>query len=46
MSAAARYLIVMTDSTSRMLEELHALSSRDLASVRELFARYGCELLM
>lgn len=41
----ARYLIVMSAQTSAMLDELHGAATRGPDQVREIFARYGCELL-
>jgi mannose-6-phosphate isomerase-like protein (cupin superfamily) len=41
----ARYLIVMSPNTARLIEELHALPDRDAASVRAVFHRHDCEIL-
>jgi mannose-6-phosphate isomerase-like protein (cupin superfamily) len=41
----ARYLIVMTPNTLRLIDELHALPDRDPAAVRAVFAKYDCEIL-
>ena len=43
--APARYLLVMSSQTSAMLDALHSGGSLSPAEVREIFARYGCELL-
>lgn len=41
----ARYLIVMSAQTSAMLDTLHGGGKLSPAEMREVFARYGCELL-
>lgn len=41
----ARYLIVTTANTQRLIDELHALTDRSRESVRALFERYDVELL-
>jgi Cupin domain len=41
----ARYLIVMSAQTSAMLDTLHGGGKLTLDEMREVFARYGCELL-
>jgi mannose-6-phosphate isomerase-like protein (cupin superfamily) len=41
----ARYLIVMSAPTSALLDTLHGGARLSLDEIRELFARYGCELL-
>jgi hypothetical protein len=43
--APARYVIVMSSQTSAMLDALHSGGSLSPAGMREIFARYGCELL-
>jgi hypothetical protein len=43
--APARYVIVMSSQTSAMLDALHSAGSLSPADMREMFARYGCELL-
>jgi mannose-6-phosphate isomerase-like protein (cupin superfamily) len=41
----ARYLIVMSAQTSAMLDMLHGGGKLTPDEMREVFARYGCELL-
>ena len=41
----ARYLIVMTSQISGMLDVLHSGGALDRDDLREIFARYGSELL-
>jgi mannose-6-phosphate isomerase-like protein (cupin superfamily) len=41
----ARYLIVMSAQTSAMLDALHGGGELSTDEMRELFTRYGCELL-
>jgi hypothetical protein len=41
----ARYVLVMSAQTSAMLDALHGGSRLDRDELREVFARYGCELL-
>src|SRR5882757_2281760 len=41
----ARYLIVMSDRTSALLDVLHSGERLDPGELRELYAEYGCELL-
>jgi mannose-6-phosphate isomerase-like protein (cupin superfamily) len=41
----ARYLLVMTPNTFRLVEAIHATKDRDPDSMRALFERYDCELL-
>jgi hypothetical protein len=43
--APVRYVIVMSSQTSAMLDALHSGGSLSPVEVREIFARYGCELL-
>jgi hypothetical protein len=43
--APARYVIVMSSQTSAMLDALHSGGGLSPVEVREIFARYGCELL-
>lgn len=43
--APARYVIVMSSQTSAMLDALHDGGGLSPVQVREIFARYGCELL-
>jgi hypothetical protein len=43
--ARARYVIVMSSQTSAMLDALHSGGRLSPREVREVFARYGCELL-
>lgn len=44
-SERARYLLVMTPNTLRLIEEIHATADRDPAAMRALFRKYDCELL-
>lgn len=41
----ARYLLVMTPNTRKLIDEIHTLSDRSFESLARLFERYGCELL-
>jgi mannose-6-phosphate isomerase-like protein (cupin superfamily) len=41
----ARYLLVMTPNTFRLIEEIHNLSGRDRESVRSLYRKYNCEIV-
>lgn len=41
----ARYVIVMAAQTSAMLDALHGAGRLNLDEIRDVFARYGCELL-
>jgi mannose-6-phosphate isomerase-like protein (cupin superfamily) len=41
----ARYLLVMTPNTFRLIQEIHASSDRDPASLRALYERYDCEIV-
>ncbi|HVX42479.1 MAG TPA: cupin domain-containing protein [Mycobacteriales bacterium] len=41
----ARYLIIMSDRTSALLDELHSGRHFELDEMRALYAAYGCELL-
>ena len=43
--APARYVIVMSSQTSAMLDALHSGGSPSPVELREIFARYGSELL-
>jgi Cupin domain len=43
--APARYVIVMSSQTSAMLDALHSGGRLSPVEVREIFAKYGCELL-
>lgn len=40
-----RYLIVMSDRTSALLDILHSGKHLDPQEIRDLYAAYGCELL-
>jgi mannose-6-phosphate isomerase-like protein (cupin superfamily) len=41
----ARYLLVMTPNTFRLIEEIHAASDRDPATLRALYWEYNCEIV-
>lgn len=41
----ARYLLVMSDRTSALLEVLHSGKRFDPEAMRELYEQYGCQLL-
>jgi mannose-6-phosphate isomerase-like protein (cupin superfamily) len=41
----ARYIVVMTPNTYRLVQAYHATSDRDPERMRALFERYDCELL-
>jgi mannose-6-phosphate isomerase-like protein (cupin superfamily) len=41
----ARYLLVMTPRTLRLVETLHELPDRDPETLRAHFRRYGCEIV-
>jgi mannose-6-phosphate isomerase-like protein (cupin superfamily) len=41
----ARYLLVMTPNTFRLVEEIHAVPGRDPATLRTLFRKYDCEIV-
>lgn len=41
----ARYVIVMSDRTSALLDELHSGRQFDREQLRDLYAEYSCELL-
>ncbi|MGH3034751.1 MAG: cupin domain-containing protein [Gaiellaceae bacterium] len=41
----ARYLLIMTPNTFRLIEEIHALPDRDPATLRALFQKYDCEIV-
>jgi mannose-6-phosphate isomerase-like protein (cupin superfamily) len=41
----ARYVIVMTANTFRLVQAIHATTDADLESLRALFEQYGAELL-
>jgi mannose-6-phosphate isomerase-like protein (cupin superfamily) len=41
----ARYLLIMTPNTFRLIEEIHTLSVRDPATLRALFQKYHCEIV-
>ena len=41
----ARYVIAMTQDIFALIEEIHATTARDAATMRELFERYESELL-
>jgi mannose-6-phosphate isomerase-like protein (cupin superfamily) len=41
----ARYLLVMTPNTFRLIEEIHASSDRDPATLRALYQKYDCEVV-
>jgi mannose-6-phosphate isomerase-like protein (cupin superfamily) len=41
----ARYMLVMTPNTFRLIEEIHASSDRDPATIRALYRRYDCEIV-
>jgi mannose-6-phosphate isomerase-like protein (cupin superfamily) len=41
---AARYLLVMTPATFRLIEAIHA-ADRDLETMRALYREHGCELV-
>jgi mannose-6-phosphate isomerase-like protein (cupin superfamily) len=41
----ARYLLVMTPNTFRLIEEIHASRDRDQATLRALYAKYDCEIV-
>jgi mannose-6-phosphate isomerase-like protein (cupin superfamily) len=40
----ARYLLVMMPNTFRLIEEIHASSDRDPATLRALYEKYDCEI--
>jgi len=40
-----RYLIIMSDRTSNLLDVLHSGRRLDTGELRDLYAAYGCELL-
>jgi mannose-6-phosphate isomerase-like protein (cupin superfamily) len=40
-----RFLLIMAPKTLRLVEEVHVLSDRSPARLREIFARYDSELL-
>lgn len=42
----ARYLLVMTANTFRLIEEIHASSDRDPATLRALYEKYECEIVV
>jgi mannose-6-phosphate isomerase-like protein (cupin superfamily) len=44
-SEPARYLLVMTQNTFRLVQAIHETTDRDPESMRALFERYDCELL-
>jgi mannose-6-phosphate isomerase-like protein (cupin superfamily) len=44
-SDRARYVIVMTPNLMRLIDEIHATTERDPATMRSLFERYDSELL-
>ncbi len=41
----ARYLLIMTSNTMRMIEDLHSLPRHTLEADRAVFRKYDCELL-
>jgi mannose-6-phosphate isomerase-like protein (cupin superfamily) len=41
----ARYLLVMTPNTFRLIEEIHASSDRGPATMRALYQQYDCEIV-
>ena len=41
----ARYLLVMTANTYRLIQAIHAAKDRSTPALRELFTRYDSELL-
>ncbi|MDP4501504.1 cupin domain-containing protein [Nonomuraea turcica] len=41
----ARYLVVMSPGTVRLIEEVHSVPDRSGERLRELFERHGCEYL-
>jgi len=41
----ARYLLVMTSSTYRLIQEIHGMKERTPAALRTVFAKYDSELL-
>jgi hypothetical protein len=43
--ALARYLLVMTPRTLRLIETLHELPDRDPETLRRHFRTYGCEIV-
>lgn len=43
--APARYLMVMTPRINALLDRIHKSADRDPASMRALYAEYGCQLL-
>jgi quercetin dioxygenase-like cupin family protein len=43
--APARYILVMSDRTSALLDDLHSGKRLEPAELRDLYATYGCELL-
>ncbi|MEO3874616.1 cupin domain-containing protein [Nonomuraea sp. B12E4] len=44
-SRPARYLVVMSPGTLRLIEEYHSAPDRPDEQLRELFRRYDCEYL-
>jgi mannose-6-phosphate isomerase-like protein (cupin superfamily) len=40
-----RYLLIMTPSIHRLIQEIHATSDRSPSTLRNLFAKYDSELL-
>ena len=44
-SGRLRYLLVMTSSTYRLIQEIHATKERSSATLRAVFAKYDSELL-
>src|SRR5882757_5706742 len=41
----ARYLLVMTSNTYRLIQEIHGMKERTPAALRTVFAKYDSELL-
>jgi mannose-6-phosphate isomerase-like protein (cupin superfamily) len=44
-SSPTRYLLVMTSSIYRLIQEIHGMKERTPASLRAVFAKYDSELL-
>lgn len=41
----ARYLLIMTPNTFRLVEEIHATADRSPETMRAIFEKYDCELV-
>jgi mannose-6-phosphate isomerase-like protein (cupin superfamily) len=41
----ARYILVMTENTHRLIEELHSGAARHLETMQAVFRRHNCEIL-